>query len=219
MEIYLVIGGIAGVVICIILIMYLAEKKRGETIQTMATELGLAYRQEDHDTVSRLRQFQLFGKGRHQRVRNVIIADTDLLRLQIFDYQFVTGHGKSKTTHRQSVVAIEATDLNVTQFFARPEHFFDAFGSMLGLQDIDFEADPQFSKSFVLQGPNETQVRKAFHSVVREFLVQHHPCAVEGAGQILLFYQPRRRVAADRIKEYMEVGFQMSQVFAAESTS
>jgi hypothetical protein len=220
MGFYLVIGGIAGVVICILLMVHLAEKNRCEAIQATATELGLAYQLHDQDgTLTRLQHFQLFGKGRHKRVRNVINADTDLLRMQIFDYQFVTGHGKSKSTRRQSVVAIDSTDLDVPQFFARPENFFDVFGSMLGGQDIDFDDDPKFSKSFVLQGPSETQVRQAFHPAVRDFLVQHHPCAVEGAGQVLLFYQPRRRVDADRIKDYMEVGLQMSQVFATENAS
>jgi len=220
MQLFLIISGVAGVALCIALIGYFNEKKRGEAIQATAAELGLSFQKEDlgGSLICNLSNFKLFGRGRRQRARNVIEADTDQLSLKIFDYHFITGHGKSRKHHRQSVVAINVPGLNVPAFAARPENFFDGIGSMLGRQDIDFDDDPVFSKSFVLQGPSESDIRTAFTRTVRQFFVAKKPCAAEGAGPSLIYYQPNRRVSPERIREYLEIGVQLSTLFDVESS-
>ena len=66
----------------------------------------------------------------------------------------------------------------------------DSVGSMLGGQDIDFEEDNKFSNTFVLQGNDESEIRRFFNSKVRDAFVKNHKSGYcyESKGTCFLLY-------------------------------
>jgi hypothetical protein len=194
------------------------DKKRSGAIETSAVEMGLMYQKQDGGEVMRqFAAFRLFGTGRHQTISNVIDASTDDLSLTIFDYRYTTGHGKNKKRHKQSVVALRAADLSAPQFHARPEHLFDWVGNAIGRQDIDFAEDPKFSKSFVLQGDDESLIRTTFVQPVRDQFMVYHPCIIEGNGDALIYYKPGKLGTADTIKPSLEIAFTLYKTFCRDA--
>lgn len=115
-----------------------------------ASELGMDFSQKDEWGLrALLKDFELFQKGGHRRLTNIMSKTTGLMeeKINICDYQFTVGTGKSATTHYQTLFFMQSKELGLPEMLVYPENFFHKVGSWLGMQDIDFEEWPEFSKS------------------------------------------------------------------------
>ena len=91
-------------------------------------------------------------------------------RVQLMDWRFVTGSGKSRTEHHQTVVLFPTSANGLPDFTLAPENFFHRIGQVFGYQDIDFDEDEAFSRAYLLRGEDEAAIRSALNPVVRSFL-------------------------------------------------
>ena len=91
----------------------------------------------------------------------------------------------------------------------RPEGFLDRVGGMLGMQDIDFDSHPEFSKSFVLKGPDEERVRAFFQPPVLEFFETQNGIRVEGAGNTICLFRTGKIVKPENIKDLLSDAYQV----------
>ena len=204
----LIIGGIAWSI--------WHEKKRREQLAELADELGLVFQPEGNTQLhTQVSSFALMGQGRERKMANLIHGETDEVRIALFDYQFTTGSGKQKTTHKQTVASLQSTSLECPHFTMRPEGMFDKIGGAFGMQDIDFESHPEFSNMFVLKG-DETQIRKFFTPEVLSFFETQKGISVEARPGALIFYRTRSRVKPAQIKDlltqaYHIFGFMVDQ--------
>ena len=156
---------------------------------------------------SELRDFQLMNRGRGKRFHNVVIAETSDVKISICDYQFTTGSGKNRRTHLQSVAVIQSHQLNMPTFRARPEGMFDAIGSALGFQDIDFEDHPSFSNAFVLQSNEESRTRQFFDQGLLDYFANKTKLRFEGSSNTFLFYEGRHRVEPENFQFLLEESY------------
>ncbi len=194
------------------------DRKRREAIQRVAEEMGLTfYKDGDPDLVHQLSDLPLFSKGRRKRITNMIHGETDAVAMGVFDYRYTTGSGKNAHTYRQSVAFFRSADLELPIFELRPQSFFHGIGKIFGYQDIDFDTHPIFSKSFLLRGPNEEQVRGTFAPELLTSLEQQPGICVEGRYQDLVFYRPAKRRKPDQFKELMNEGFKIFALFRGAS--
>lgn len=206
----LVLGGI--------LIGAYTERKRREAIQRVANDMGLDFYQDgDPELIHQLSDLPLFSKGRSKRMNNMIRGETDQVVMGVFDYRYTVGSGKNSRTYRQTVAFFRSADLNLPVFEMRPQSFFHSIGKMFGLQDIDFESHPNFSKRFVLRGSKEKQVRATFHSALLTTLEQKQGICVEGRYQDLVFYRPAKRVSPEQIRQLMSEGFEILTLFQGKA--
>ena len=91
----------------------------------------------------------------------------------LFEYYYESGSGKSRTEGTDTLCVIKKEGFIMPQFFVRSERLIlDSFGKLLGEQDINFEEDPEFSRSFILRGKKERDVRSFFDSRVRSAFVR-----------------------------------------------
>ncbi len=203
----LLVGG------AIALAAYMYEKKRTAAMDQAAQQLGLPFFPKgDMSLVEQLSHFKLFSKGRARKIKNMIHGDAGAVEVGIFDYQYTIGSGKNSSTHKQTVITFRDDHLTLPQFLLRPEGFFDKIGGMIGLQDIDFETHPVFSKSFVLQGESETQIREQFNPDVLTFFEENQGWTVEAGLQHLTIFKPNKRVAPEQVRSFMEDAFKIHGV-------
>lgn len=178
------------------------ERKRTEAWVAVARQNNLAFR-EKGGGVPGFPNFKLHGKGTERRVYNVLEGEFEGDLVSVFDYNYtvVSRHlhkGRTRTrrtTYRQTLCVINSKELHLCPFFLRPEFMvFDFLGSLFGGQDFDFSEDPEFSKSFVLQGESESAVRALFNPKVRRAFMQFKGAGiqVEGQGSALLFNAGKR---------------------------
>ncbi len=172
------------------------EKKRKAEIAAVAESLGLTWVPGDDPAIrERFASLALFNLGRGRAMSNCMTGDSGEVRISIFDYQWTTGSGKHQHTARVTLVALESPRLRLTPFSIRPEHMFDSIGGMLGFQDIDFDDDAAFSKSYVLKSSDEPGARKLFAPALRQYFVSNPGSNAEGTSRILVLHHRRAKPA------------------------
>ncbi|MGY2947189.1 hypothetical protein [Thermostichus sp. MS-CIW-30] len=192
------------------------EKKRREALERVAAQLGMRFSAQLPEEIrSRLVQagFGLFEQGHGRRFYNSMSKRLiDGTEITVFDYQYTRGRGKSSSTYRQSVFYAYHEDLHLPRFRLHPENaFFHGIAKAFGMQDINFESHPKFSRSYLLRGQDEAQVRLRFHPGVLSFLEQYPNYCAEGAGAHLILWQNDRQVSPEEIAKWMRLGEELTQ--------
>ncbi|MCB9938629.1 MAG: hypothetical protein H6823_10335 [Planctomycetaceae bacterium] len=204
----------SGLVIGLIVWAVQAEKKRVAGMRDFADGLGLEFFESgQNELLTRLGRFQLFNSGRGRVMRNLILGKTEIASIAIFDYRYTTGSGKNQSTHNQTVVSMESDSLDIPDFTMRPENVFDRVGSALGFQDIDFDDHPEFSKSFVLKGPDEAAIREFFDSTILDFFAAKKGICFEATKGMFIYYRAAKPQSADGLRNYLEEGYSTYQAF------
>lgn len=205
-----IVGFIVLVVVAVAAIMatvYYLEKKRTEEMSAAAARLGFSFSPDgEPGFLESLASFRLFSRGRSRKIRNLLRRQVDDIHITVFDYRFTTGGGKHNQTHDQTVGLFETERLELPAFALRPEHVFHRLAGALGYQDIDFEQDPGFSESTLLQGLDETQIRSLFEWNLRAYFARHPGVCTEGEGSRLLFYRQGRRVDPAQLEGFVDEG-------------
>ncbi|QDU94448.1 hypothetical protein [Lignipirellula cremea] len=193
-----------------------AEKKRKEAVAQIASDLGLIYYEQGHDSLQQaLESFELFNTGRSRRITNMIYGDTESEQVGVFDYTYRTGSGKNSSTHNQTVVFIQSPQLELTGFSMSPENFLHRIATAFGYTDINFDTHPLFSKAFLLRGADEEAVRRTFKPSLLEFFEARKGVSVEGNGNRLIFFRAGHRIKPADFVELMNEGLQVYRQFLA----
>ena len=190
------------------------EQRRTNELKAVAEQLELQF-QDTGDAVfeERVGMLPLFNIGRLRTMTNLIIADTGDVRITLFDYKYVTGHGKNRRVRRQTVALAQADDLNVPAFHLRPEGMWDSITSLFGWQDIDFVEHPDFSKAFVLRSDMEEATREFFDKDLLDFFTNHPKTCFESAHDRFVYFHRWKRVdpQQDAMRNFLTEGFQALQ--------
>lgn len=197
-----------------------SDKKRREGLQKLAEQLGMEYSGQlalrDRELFA---GFKLASLGRDRVVSNVLAADSGELRMVIFDYRYTIGSGKQKSTPRRTVVLAQSNELALPAFELSPESLFQKFANLFGYQDINFDDDAEFSKSFRLQGLDAEQIREFFTAKRRRELLSQRSVSLEGNRDHFIFYQARRQPSVEDFKSLMERAFAIFSVMHSEPAS
>jgi len=194
------------------------EKKRAEGWRQAASELGVQFLGDHHETLNRFGRMKMFQRGSSRRMFNVIAGDLGPVRVVLGDFRYTTGSGKHKHTHHLTVCIVENDAINIPACFLRPERrFMDALGSLLGGQDIDFVDDPEFSRAFVLQGESEAAVREIFDSEVRAWFCAHQDANLqfEARGNTLALHTGRRR-QPEESSQLLQLALEITKVLGRQ---
>ncbi|MFS8860053.1 hypothetical protein [Synechococcus sp. H60.4] len=196
------------------LVVYLAnylEKKRREALEQVARSLGMSFSAELPEGIrSRLLQagFELFEQGYDRRFYNSMSKRLiDGTEIGAFDYKYTRGSGKSRGTHFQSVFWAYCEDLRLPDFRLHPNiPLFHDIAKAFGMQDINFEGHPKFSRSYLLRGEDEAKIRLRFHPRFLSFLEQHPPCCAEGSGPQLIVWRDNQQVSPEKMADWLRFG-------------
>lgn len=215
---FLFVAGGIGIVAVIWTATAYAARKRSEALQQVAEQLGFAfYRQAALTILGACPTFKLFSTGRRQTAFNLLTGATDTTQVMVFDWQYVTGSGKSTQTHTSTVVVIQSQQLQLPAFLCRPESVFDWIGLTFDGKDIDFADQPLFSKKFHLHGVLERQIRELFDAEVCEFFTQQERPYAEGQGEWLLYCHQEKIMPPDKVRDLFAQGFQLHVLLKRES--
>ena len=185
------------------------SKARTTAFKEQAEQMGLQFVDNpDGQIFEYFGNFKLFNRGRARRMKNLVEGDSGDVKLSIFDYQFTTGSGKSTTTHNQTVISLQSLQLSCPEFTMRPEGFFDKIGSAMGFKDINFDTHPEFSKLFVLKGPDEAAIRSFFTPTVLEFFENHPKESLEARDDTMFFYRNRTRRKPEELKDLLSQAYE-----------
>jgi hypothetical protein len=214
-DVALIIGGIILVAVLAIVIATVMEKRRREGLRQVAGQLGLDFQETLAEPPgSGLARLHLFNVGHTRRAKNALSGRYGNADVVLFDYQYTTGHGKNRHTHRQTVAAFHLPKVRLPLFTLCPESVFHKIGSALGYQDIDFDRFPSFSSSYLLRGESEPAIRELFTDNRVMFFENRRGLSVEGGDDWLIVYRSRRRVRPQQVSAFLDETFEVRGVFA-----
>ncbi|MGB3492520.1 MAG: hypothetical protein WBA57_07320 [Elainellaceae cyanobacterium] len=159
--------------------------------------------------------FSLFSNGRSRKASNILKGRVGSATIYLFDYCYRTGSGKNSHTHRFTVALIQSETFHLPEFRLQPEHFLHKVGNVLGFRDIDFDHEPEFSKTYLLNGSDEEHIRQIFNYRVISFYNNQQRVCTEGLGDMLLYYVRRQYP----VKEWPNFLTQAKEAANAFSTS
>ena len=164
--------------------------------------------------IPNLETFPLFSQGHSKEIRNAMYGDLEGVKTAVFDYQYVTGHGKHRQTHNQSVVYFEPRDFNLPQFSLRPEGVMHKLISAFGYQDIDFGQRPTFSSRYLLRGPDEPAIRTLFSDALLGFYEMNEGSSTDGGGNQLFIFRQNYRLPPQEIQAYVNWALQLKGLYS-----
>ncbi len=97
-----------------------------------------------------------------------------------------------------------ASARRIPDFVLAPENLFHKIGQAFGYQDIDFESHPDFSKRYLLRGPDEAAIRAAFAPAALSYLEQHVGWHVEVKDETAAVYRAGKRVKPEDLPTFLE---------------
>jgi len=199
---------------CALLIGYIYEKKRTEALKLIAKNLVFSFSKRGrHRTEQKHQNFQLFSKGHGGKVINEMWGSRNGIDISIFGYQYTEGYGKNSSTYNQTVVTMDRKKLTYPTFELKPENTFHKIGQVFGYQDIDFDTFPEFSKSYLLRGDNESEIRQLFTPRIISFFESNKNICIEAHNNTLIFYKPSKRCKPKDIEALLNEGQRIQQVF------
>ena len=180
------------------------ERKRREALAQTALMLGFTYLDKVPETVAAgLGNFHLFRRGHSKSGRNLMEGKSGDAQVSLLDYQYTTGGGKDSHTHRQTLAIFRGGASGVPEFELTPEHWWDKVAQVFGYKDIDFEASAEFSRRYLLRGPDETAIRAAFGAEALGFFAQNPGWSVESLGGSLAVYRADKRCKPEEIQPFL----------------
>ncbi len=185
---------------------YLSEKKRTAALFDLATRIGFKFEpQVSDEEAATLGSFRLFNVGRGRRGNNLMRGRANGADVTVLDYRYTIGSGKNSHTYSQTIVIYPAPPgaTPLPDFTLGPEHWWDKIGDVFGHHDIDFEASEDFSKHYLLKGPDEQAIRTLFGAEPLGFFAQHQGWNVEAAGGALVVYHTGQRVKPEELQPFL----------------
>jgi hypothetical protein len=150
--------------------------------------------------------FESFNAG-HRRTWGYTISGTKNQALfTAFEYRWTTGGGKSSHTHSICGIVWEQDRDSIPKFALSPEGWFSRLGQVFGMQDIDFDESPEFSRMYRLKGPNEPLIRQLFTTEIRRFFEATPKQQVAGGGRFLFWFRNGVLPPPDELDEWIEQG-------------
>jgi hypothetical protein len=207
----------AFIVIALVVMQYQQEQARRQRWLAVAETKGFRFSAEaDPALLGAVGHFHLLSQGHSRKMTNVIRADVVDVAVSIFDYRYTTGSGKHSQTHLQTVALFEADRLRLPRFALRPEGWFHKVGDFFGYRDIDFDAYPAFSDTYLLRGEDEAQIRELFAPTVLSYYEGHSGLCTEGSGRQLLYYRAGRRIVPEEIEPFLQQGLDIVALFSGQ---
>ena len=207
----LVIFAIAALVIGGIIWGFYAAKQRREALSALAAGMGLSFSEQDplkeqvygksqgflaslfgsgqSGIPGRFGQFGALAVGDSRKGYNVLWGEHNGRELMAFDYQYSTGSGKSRSTHRLSA-AVVTLDCSFPELVIRPENFFDKIAAVVGFDDINFESH-EFSKRFYVKGRDRKLAYEIITPEMMAFLLSCQGWSIELAGIDVMIWTGR----------------------------
>ena len=179
------------------------EKNRERTEKsTVGTQLAWSFTpriDNEHDSWNRT--LCLVQSRPHQEIKNIMYGEANGIKAAVFDYVFVTGYGKHRSMHNQAS-RISTANLSIPYFSLRPEVHDEDFPAF-GYQDIDFGQRPEFSKQYLLRGPDEQAIRRSFNDRLLSFFESYQGTCVDGGANQLFVFRAGYRFQPQEIQSQL----------------
>ncbi len=167
--------------------------KRQEALEELAERFDGTYWPEIRWEVSQFKQFNFFqtrpidyklntAKGNYHLFLEWESCDITLDQGTLFN-----------TQEKHTSVILVYLPFNLPVFMLQKEGIMEKLGASLAFyKDIDFKDYPQFSKKYLLRGPNEEEIINYFNQRLLDFLEENESYYIESNGSLIMIAKEMR---------------------------
>jgi hypothetical protein len=193
------------VMIVVVIVMWRKERERTEALRGVAEAAGLAFEPKaEVSAVRALGDVQLFARGHSKGVTNLMTGRLGDQQVAVFDYQYTIGSGKAKRTTMQTVVLLPSAKRSLPDLQMAPENPLTRIAEAFGYQDIDIDSSPEFSRCYILRGPDEAAIRAALSPGAMSYFSEHEGWTVEVQSGTVGIYRNDSRPKAVDMRTFIE---------------
>lgn len=192
---------IAALIGGVIYVAHRLEKKRTEALRAVATTMGFSF--VDKPDAVEGPAFPLFERGHGRQARNLMTGRLADRPAALLDYTYVTGGGKSRTSHNQTVALFAEGAVGLPEFELAPENILHKLGQVFGYQDLDFPGHPEFSSKYLLRGRDEGAIRAAFGATALAFLTGNPGWSVETRDHGAAVFRAGKRCKPEEVPTFL----------------
>jgi hypothetical protein len=191
------------------------ERQRTADLKAIAQGLGFAFAEEEDTLRLGHEAFDLFKQGRHRSAFNHMHGELGGKQVEAFDYRYVVGTGRTRRTRKHTVVMVRGQDMQLPSLQLCPENIMHKLGSLFGYQDIDLPHHPEFSRRYLLRGPDEVAIRRCFTPALVDYFERRPGIYLEASGAALLCYSDNRRLDVAAVRTELLETLQLARLFIA----
>jgi hypothetical protein len=214
-----------------------SEARRELALEKQARRLGLNWRfglprglREHLPRFRAIEKAQESG-GEFQAGINTVGGDLRGRKVVFFDYEWVTvryrrsrwplfgdlsNEYESRFTHTRSAVAAEL-GCSLQPVLIRPERLVDKALALVGYEDIDFDAFPEFSSRFYVNSPSRDAARRLITPAFAKFCLDHVDCTVDVVGRWALVHR-NGKLSPSRAGAMIALASQLAELLTREQS-
>jgi hypothetical protein len=197
------------------------ERRRREALSQYCLMRGYRFEPDRRGAEATFaEELPVFRKGRSRRWGATLSGRMGGQDFTAFEYTYVTGGGNSNNRHHIAGVLWERDGARLPRFSCVPENVLYRLGQHLGMQDFDFDDDPEFSRAYQLQGQDEAAVRALFTRRRRALLTASGPDGaarpthhLAGAGPRLFWWRNGRLPRPEALDQFLADGDRLRREF------
>jgi len=144
--------------------------------------------------------FQLFSRGGSRKVLYRARGQYRGYSVEVFDYQYTTGSGRSRQTHYFTPLLVHIP-WQLGKIIIRPEGFFDKLAAVIGFDGIEF----------YVKSPDKKYAYDLLHSRAMDHLLHHSGITVETGGRSYLFYYDSK-MSLREIPAFLDTGIDFAEL-------
>lgn len=210
---FLIFFGIAAAFFGLVLFF---KWKRAKDIGDLAVSMGLQFSPEGPEQgFLENTGLEIFRLGHSRKAANSVRVQSRAGTVNIFDYSFTVGSGKSSSIRTYTLALIPCSRCAIPVFSLKPETFIYKIGEAIGFKDIDLPAFPLFSDKYRLTGPDEPAVHMFFTPQRAAWFERHLDLRVQGAPGHAALFRRDGRLPVNSWPDFIEE----VKAFAAEVVS
>lgn len=198
-----------------------APKHRTKVLKQIADDLGFEFVSQDEIEQLQYRlplSFNLFHRGRRLGdFKNMGHGMSDNIEVTMFEYSYKTGRGGASRRrvrhHNYHVVCFQFDEPQLPTFSMDSRNVWHKIQTMSGNSDIRFEAHPEFTKKYWLNGADERAIRKIFTDDVIKLYEEHETAHTEALKNAFLYYRRADNVNPEKFRLLIEEGIKVLTMF------
>ena len=212
--------GIFVIVIIIIgIILNKIYEKKARKVREILSYRGFTNLPESshNEIISTLRAFSLFNKGHDKKMTNLLLKETNIGKIYIFDYGYSESFYSSSASLKTKLLRSERT---VVYFYSNlidlPQFTIEPGGLLAKnvghVPDyLKFEENPKFSKRYIVWGNNKDEIKKLFNNTVITFFLENEGFYAAGDKDKLIIYRDNI-IKPDNIEQFLEKSMRLFNI-------
>ena len=180
---------VVAVVIGLVIVGILREKKRREAMTALAARLGLMFcPQKDHELARRYGFLDRLCQGSNRYAYNTVSGTYEGEDVLAFDFHYETyssdSKGRRQTHHHHFSFFILSLPVSFPELTVVREGIFSKIAQAVGYDDIDFESH-EFSRKYCVRSRDKKFAYDICNPRMIEYLLANRDLALEIEGRAL----------------------------------